>query len=59
MVCTKQGDVKNSMGNGEAKELICMIHGRELRLGTRNAGGRAASGLRGRKGSRNGTTVIA
>ena len=25
------GDVKNSIGNGEAKELICMTHGHELR----------------------------
>ena len=24
------GEVKNSMGNGEAKELICMTHGHEL-----------------------------
>ena len=31
-------EVKNSMGNGEAKELIRMIHGHELRLG--NDGGR-------------------
>ena len=27
------GEVKNSMGNGEAKELICMTHGHELRGG--------------------------
>ena len=27
------GYVKNSMGNGEAKELICMTHGHELREG--------------------------
>ena len=26
----RQGEVKNSMGNGEAKELICTIHGHEL-----------------------------
>ena len=26
-----QGEVKNSMGNGEAEELICMIHRHELR----------------------------
>ena len=32
------GEVKNSMGNGEAKELICTTHGHELRLG--NGGGR-------------------
>ena len=39
MVGTKEtGEVKNSMGNGEAKELICMTRGHELRW--RNAGGR-------------------
>ena len=27
----RQGDVKNSVGNGEAKEFICTIHGHELR----------------------------
>ena len=27
----KQGEVKNSIGNGEAKELICTTHGYELR----------------------------
>ena len=27
----RQGEVKNSIGNGEAKELICMTHGHELR----------------------------
>ena len=26
-----QEDVKNSTGNGVAKELICMIHGHKLR----------------------------
>ena len=30
-VQNRQGEVKNSMGNGEAKELICMTHGHELR----------------------------
>ena len=33
-----QGEVKNSMVNGEAKEFICTTHGHELRGG--NAGGR-------------------
>ena len=34
MVGTKQtGGVKNSIGNGEAKELICTTHGHELREG--------------------------
>ena len=38
----RQGDVKNSVGNGEAKELIYMIHGHELRWG--NADGRGLQG---------------
>ena len=28
----RQGQVKNSIGNGEAKELICMTYGLELRV---------------------------
>ena len=27
----RQGEVKNSIGNREVKELICMTHGHELR----------------------------
>ena len=27
----RQGEVKNSIGNGEAKELMCMTHEHELR----------------------------
>ena len=34
----RQEEVKNSMGNVEAKELICMTHGHELKGG--NVGGR-------------------
>ena len=30
-VQNRQGKVKNSIGNGEAKELICTTHGHELR----------------------------
>ena len=45
----RQGEVKNSIGNGEAKELICMTHGHELR-GRGNAGGKGCAGRRGRKG---------
>ena len=45
------------MRNGEAKELICMTHGHELRLG--NADGRVSAGRRGTKGTKIGTTVIA
>ena len=37
------GGVKNSMGNGEAKELICTTHGHELRWGW-DAGGRGVQG---------------
>ena len=33
-----RGGVKNSIGNGEAKQLICMTHRHELRWG--NDGGR-------------------
>ena len=36
------------MGNGEAKELICMTHGHELRWG--NIGGRMGAGWMGIKG---------
>ena len=45
------------MGSGEAKELICMTHGHELRWG--NDGGGWGTGRRGIKGRKNGTTVIA
>ena len=33
MVENRQGEVKNSIGNVEAKELICMTHGHELKWG--------------------------
>ena len=46
----------NSIGNGEAKELICMTHGRELKGGGGMLVG--AAGWRGIKGRKNGTTVI-
>ena len=32
-VQNRQGDVKNSIGNGEAKELTCTTRGHELRGG--------------------------
>ena len=44
----RQWVVNNSIGNGEAKELICTTHGRELRWGT--AGGRGSAEQRGIKG---------
>ena len=39
-----QGEGKNSIGNGEANELICMTHGHELSGG--NADGRRGAGWR-------------
>ena len=38
----RQGEVKNNMGNGEAKELICMTHEHEIRW--ENAHGRGREG---------------
>ena len=42
------GKGKNSMGNGEANELICTTHGHEVRW--KNAGGRQGTGQRGING---------
>ena len=51
MVGRKQtGEVKNSTGNVEAKELMCMTYGLELK--GRNAGGREWAGCRGIKGGK-------
>ena len=47
-VQSRQAEVKNSIGNGETKELICMTPGHELRVG--NAGGRGDTEQRGIKG---------
>ena len=47
-VQNRQGEVKNSMGNGKAKELICRTHGHELSWG--NTGGREGTGWSGIKG---------
>ena len=41
----RQGEGKNSVGNVEAKELISMTHGHELKAG--NVGGRGCAGQRG------------
>ena len=38
----RQGEVKNSVGNVEAKELRCVTHGHELKGG--NVGGRGSVG---------------
>ena len=56
-VQNRQGHIKNSIGDGEAKELICITHGHELRWG--NDGGRDVTGQRGINGRKNGTTIIA
>ena len=53
-VQNRQGDVKNSVGNREAKELICVTHGHELRGGI--AGGK---GCYQAEGGETGTTIIA
>ena len=50
------GEVKNSIGNREVKELICTTHGHELRRG--NTGGLGGPGWRGDKGGELGKTVI-
>ena len=46
----RQGEVKNSIGNVVAKELIRMTHGHELKRG--NTGGRGYAGWRGIKGGK-------
>ena len=46
----RQGEGKNSVGNVEAKELINMTHGHELKGG--NVGGRGCAGRRGIKGEK-------
>ena len=55
-VQNRQGYVKNSIGNAEAKELICVIHGHEL-MGLMLEGRGVLGGV-GQEG-KTGTTVIA
>ena len=45
-----QGEGKNSIGNVEAEELICMTHGHELKVG--NVGGRGCAGQKRIKGGK-------
>ena len=52
-----RGTVKNSIGNGEAKELTCMTHGHELRWGMLVEGGVQGRGEE--RGDKKRTTVIA
>ena len=56
-VQNRQGEGKNSTGNGEAKELICTTHGHELK--GRNAGGKGRYWVEEGKRGKIGTTVIA
>ena len=57
-VQNRQGEVKNSTGNGEAKELTCTTHGHELRGW--NAGGWEVCRAEGDKGEKEvGINVIA
>ena len=51
------GHAKNSIGNGVAKELICMTHGHELRRGI--AGGNGGDWVDAGKGGKIVTMVIA
>ena len=50
----KQGEVQNSIGNGEAKELICTTHAHELRGVGGNPGGRGMQGKGGQRGEKMG-----
>ena len=45
----RQGEFNNSIGNVEAKELIGMTHGHELRHGMRERGDAAWRGIKGGK----------
>ena len=46
----RQGEVKNSIGSGEAKELTCTTHGHELRGGMQEGSGVRSRGVqRGKK----------
>ena len=54
---SRQEEVKNSIGNEEAKELICTIHGHELR--GRDRWREGGYWVEGGKGGKIGTTVVA
>ena len=56
-VQNRQGEVKNSIGNGEAKKLICTTHRREL--SGEECWGEGGAGGGEQRGEINGTTVIA
>ena len=48
-VQNRQGEVKNSIGNGEAKELICMTQGHEVRMEAMLERGCRVEGNKGKK----------
>ena len=56
----RQGEVKNSIGNREAKECICMTHGHELRWGRmlEGRGVQGRGGIKGRKKWDNCNSII-
>ena len=56
-VQNREGEVKNSIGNVEAKELICRTHGHKLREWGMLVGGTVQLG--GESRGENGTSVIA
>ena len=50
LVKNRQGEVNNSIGNREVKELICMTHGHELRgVGDMGGWGFRTQGNKGEK----------
>ena len=55
-VQNRQREVKNSTGNGKAKELTCVMHGRELSGGMLVGGG--WRGIKGRKKWENCNSII-
>ena len=57
-VQNRQGEVTNSTGNGEAKELTCMTHGHELSGGRGYYWREWGVWVKGGKEGKIGTTVI-
>ena len=52
------GEVKNSIGNGEAKELVCMTHGHELSGGILERRSYSAEGDKGKKKKSDNCSII-
>ena len=53
-----QREVKNNIGNGDPKELICMTHGHELNRGMLVGGGYRPKGNKGEKKWDNCNSII-